>query len=132
MRAGGNKRDFYGSDLWVLKYLHGFKWHHLTEKIGAWQAHPCPRFCSWPRGGSSLPGRHRVGRELQRQAAGGVDRTREMRRRQRAWARTVLPLPLAAPTLVPTLVGLRSAAWPRLCLLWLPEVVTTVARPARN
>lgn len=33
--AGGNKRDFYGSDLWVLKYLPHFKWHHLTEKIGA-------------------------------------------------------------------------------------------------
>jgi hypothetical protein len=37
VRAGGNKRDFYGSDLWVLKYLHGFKWHHLTEKIGTSQ-----------------------------------------------------------------------------------------------
>lgn len=32
---GGNKRGFYGSDLWAIKYLHKFKWHHLTEKVGA-------------------------------------------------------------------------------------------------
>jgi len=30
---GDNKRTFYGSDLWVLKYLSGFRWHHLTEKV---------------------------------------------------------------------------------------------------
>lgn len=30
---GNNKRGFYGSDLWCIKYLKGFKWHHLTEKI---------------------------------------------------------------------------------------------------
>ena len=28
-----NKRSFYAHDLWNIKYLHKFKWHHLTEKI---------------------------------------------------------------------------------------------------
>ncbi|KAJ1459977.1 hypothetical protein M885DRAFT_510478 [Pelagophyceae sp. CCMP2097] len=28
-----NKRDYYGEDLWNLKYLKGFKWEHLTEKM---------------------------------------------------------------------------------------------------
>lgn len=32
--AGGGKRGFYSSDLWNIKYLKHFKWHHLTEKIG--------------------------------------------------------------------------------------------------
>jgi hypothetical protein len=31
----GAGRGFYASDLWTLKYLKHFKWHHLTEKIGA-------------------------------------------------------------------------------------------------
>lgn len=30
-RHGG--RGFYASDLWNIKYLKHFKWHHLTEKI---------------------------------------------------------------------------------------------------
>jgi ESF2/ABP1 family protein len=30
---GGKKASFYSSDLWSLKYLSKFKWHHLTEKI---------------------------------------------------------------------------------------------------
>lgn len=28
-------RSFYGSDLWNIRYLPKFKWHHLTEKIAA-------------------------------------------------------------------------------------------------
>ena len=28
-----DKRSFYYHDLWNVKYLHKFKWHHLTEKI---------------------------------------------------------------------------------------------------
>lgn len=31
--VGDNKRGFYSSDLWNIKYLKHFKWHHLTEKI---------------------------------------------------------------------------------------------------
>lgn len=31
---GGKKRDFYAEDLWNIKYLSGFKWQHLTEKMG--------------------------------------------------------------------------------------------------
>lgn len=31
---GGKKSGFYHDDLWTLKYLKGFKWHHLTEKLG--------------------------------------------------------------------------------------------------
>ena len=31
---GGPKRSRYVEDLWTLKYLSGFKWSHLTEKIG--------------------------------------------------------------------------------------------------
>jgi ESF2/ABP1 family protein len=30
---GGNKRLYYHDDIWNLKYLPGFKWHHLTEKV---------------------------------------------------------------------------------------------------
>ena len=30
---GGKKRSFYYDDLWNLKYLPRFKWHHLTEQI---------------------------------------------------------------------------------------------------
>jgi ESF2/ABP1 family protein len=30
---GGGPRSFYQHDLWNIKYLHKFKWHHLTEKI---------------------------------------------------------------------------------------------------
>ena len=30
---GGPKRSRYVEDLWTLKYLSGFKWNHLTEKI---------------------------------------------------------------------------------------------------
>ena len=32
-QMGGAHRSFYASDLWNLKYLHKFKWTHLTEKI---------------------------------------------------------------------------------------------------
>ena len=31
---GGKKRDYYREDIWNIKYLKKFKWHHLTEKIG--------------------------------------------------------------------------------------------------
>lgn len=30
---GGSHRSKFASDLWTLKYLRGFKWNHLTEKI---------------------------------------------------------------------------------------------------
>jgi len=30
---GGSRRSKYAEDLWMIKYLKGFKWHHLTEKI---------------------------------------------------------------------------------------------------
>ena len=31
---GGKKRkNHFHDDLWVLKYLSGFKWHNLTEKL---------------------------------------------------------------------------------------------------
>lgn len=33
-QIGGRKRDYYHDDIWNLKYLKGFKWDHLTEKIG--------------------------------------------------------------------------------------------------
>ena len=33
-RIGGKKGDFWYDDLWCLKYLPKFKWHHLTEQIG--------------------------------------------------------------------------------------------------
>lgn len=32
-RMSNDKRSFYFHDLWNIKYLHKFKWHHLTEKI---------------------------------------------------------------------------------------------------
>lgn len=44
---GGPKRSRYVEDLWTLKYLSGFKWSHLTEKIGAsttsTRTHAAPR-----------------------------------------------------------------------------------------
>jgi ESF2/ABP1 family protein len=30
---GGKKGGWYHDDLWNIKYLKGFKWHHLTEQI---------------------------------------------------------------------------------------------------
>ncbi len=30
---GGNRRAYYHYDAWNLKYLPGFKWHHLTDKL---------------------------------------------------------------------------------------------------
>ena len=33
MGEAGKHRSFYAHDLWNLKYLHKFKWAHLTEKI---------------------------------------------------------------------------------------------------
>ncbi len=30
---GGKKRNYYHDDIWNLKYLKGFKWRHLTEKL---------------------------------------------------------------------------------------------------
>ncbi len=33
--VGGKKRSFYHDDMWTIKYLKGFKWRHLTEKLGA-------------------------------------------------------------------------------------------------
>jgi len=30
---GGKKRSFYHDDIWNLKYLKGFKWRHLNEKL---------------------------------------------------------------------------------------------------
>ncbi|KAH6631470.1 Pre-rRNA-processing protein ESF2 [Chaetomium tenue] len=32
---GGKKSSWYHDDVWALKYLNGFKWHHLTEQISA-------------------------------------------------------------------------------------------------
>jgi hypothetical protein len=37
-RIGQKKGDFLYDDLWCLKYLPKFKWHHLTEQIGMF---PC-------------------------------------------------------------------------------------------
>ena len=32
-KIGGKKRSFYHDDIWNLKYLRGFKWRHLNEKL---------------------------------------------------------------------------------------------------
>ncbi|KAK4097830.1 hypothetical protein N658DRAFT_478235 [Parathielavia hyrcaniae] len=32
---GGKKSSWYHDDVWAMKYLNGFKWHHLTEQITA-------------------------------------------------------------------------------------------------
>lgn len=34
---GGKKRDRYHDDLWNVKYLSKFKWHHLKEKLGLYR-----------------------------------------------------------------------------------------------
>jgi len=31
---GGKKGSYYYDDVWNIKYLPKFKWHHLTEQIG--------------------------------------------------------------------------------------------------
>jgi ESF2/ABP1 family protein len=31
--VGGKKGGWYHDDVWNIKYLKGFKWHHLTEQI---------------------------------------------------------------------------------------------------
>lgn len=33
-QIGGKKRYYYHDDIWNIKYLSKFRWHHLTEKIG--------------------------------------------------------------------------------------------------
>ena len=33
-QIGGKKNHYYHDDLWNMKYLSGFRWSHLTEKIG--------------------------------------------------------------------------------------------------
>src|SRR5579859_137846 len=42
-RIGGRKGDKRYDDLWNLKYLPRFKWHHLTEQIGT----PSPELSSF-------------------------------------------------------------------------------------
>lgn len=32
-KMGGKKGNYYHDDIWNIKYLKGFKWNHLTEKI---------------------------------------------------------------------------------------------------
>ena len=45
---GGGNRSFYAHDLWNVKYLHKFKWHHLTEKMAYEQRvrSPCSQHLS--------------------------------------------------------------------------------------
>ncbi|GAB1318636.1 RNA-binding ATPase activator esf2 [Madurella fahalii] len=40
---GGKKSSWYRDDVWALKYLKGFKWHHLTEQIAAENAERASR-----------------------------------------------------------------------------------------
>ncbi|KAL2159490.1 hypothetical protein VTH06DRAFT_2495 [Thermothelomyces fergusii] len=40
---GGKKSSWYHDDVWALKYLKGFKWHHLTEQIAAENAERASR-----------------------------------------------------------------------------------------
>lgn len=30
---GGKKRNYYADDIWNIKFLKGFKWQHLTERL---------------------------------------------------------------------------------------------------
>lgn len=32
-QIGGKKKSSYHDSLWTIKYLHRFKWHHLTEQM---------------------------------------------------------------------------------------------------
>ena len=32
-QIGGKKKSYYHHDIWNMKYLRGFKWRHLTEKV---------------------------------------------------------------------------------------------------
>lgn len=32
-QIGGKKRSKFHDDIWNIRYLKGFKWHHLTEKL---------------------------------------------------------------------------------------------------
>ncbi|KAL1839922.1 hypothetical protein VTJ49DRAFT_1010 [Mycothermus thermophilus] len=40
---GGKKGSWYHDDVWCMKYLKGFKWHHLTEQIAAENAERASR-----------------------------------------------------------------------------------------
>ncbi|KAK3306478.1 uncharacterized protein B0T15DRAFT_483845 [Chaetomium strumarium] len=40
---GGKKSSWYRDDVWAMKYLKGFKWHHLTEQIAAENAERASR-----------------------------------------------------------------------------------------
>ena len=34
--VGGKKGSYYHDDVWNIKYLPKFKWHHLQAQIGGW------------------------------------------------------------------------------------------------
>ena len=53
-RIGGKKADKWYDDLWCMKYLPKFKWHHLTEQIGIL---PLPILSVSLRSSVSLPAR---------------------------------------------------------------------------
>jgi len=42
--SGGKKNSYYHDDLWTMKYLPRFKWHHLTDKT-AYDSLFSPRLC---------------------------------------------------------------------------------------
>ena len=43
MTVGGKKGNYYHDDVWNMKYLKGFKWHHLTEQIAGENAERAAR-----------------------------------------------------------------------------------------
>jgi hypothetical protein len=34
LSTGGVRKGFHYNDVWNMKYLPKFKWHHLTERMG--------------------------------------------------------------------------------------------------
>jgi ESF2/ABP1 family protein len=75
---GGKKTGYYVDDVWNLKYLHGFKWRHLTEQIANENAERASRVRA-----EDERERREVREFLQNVERSKVEETRENKRKAR-------------------------------------------------
>jgi ESF2/ABP1 family protein len=76
---GGKKGSYYRDDVWNLKYLTGFKWHHLTEQIANENAERAARMRA-----ESERGKREVREFLNNVEKSKIEDTREKKRKKKA------------------------------------------------
>ncbi|KAI9827233.1 MAG: RNA-binding ATPase activator esf2 [Thelocarpon impressellum] len=88
---GGRKGGFYHDDVWNMRYLRGFKWHHLTEQIANENAARAARL------------RAELGRSRKedREFVRGVERSKMLRGMEEKRAHKKAPLPPPVPDTAP-------------------------------